>query len=162
MLSFLHSPTLTSTHDYWKNHSMGVQKNIYFCFIDYTKDYMVTVGSPQTGKSLQKLEYQTILPEKSICHQEATVTIRHGTMHWFRIWKGTWQGCILPPCLFNSYTEYIMWNVRLDESQSGIKFAKRNINNLRYADDTILMAESEEELNSLLRGERKSWLKYQH
>jgi len=68
---------------------MGVQKNIYFCFIDYTKDYMVTVGPPQTGKFLKKLEYQTISPEKPICHQEATVRTRHGTMHWFRIWKGT-------------------------------------------------------------------------
>ena len=71
-------------------------------------------------------------------------------MDWFKIGKGIWQGYILLPCLFNVYTEYIMWNARLDESQAGIKIARRNINHLRYADDTTLMAESEEELKSLL------------
>ena len=71
-------------------------------------------------------------------------------MDWFQIGKGIWQGCILSPCLFNFYAEYIMWNARLDEAQAGIKIAGRNINNLRYADDTTLMAESEEELKSLL------------
>ena len=82
--------------------------------------------------------------------QEATVRTRHGTMHCFKTGKGVCQGCILSPHLFNLYTEYIMQNDRLDESQAGIKTAGRNINNLRYADDTTLIAESKEELKSLL------------
>ena len=82
--------------------------------------------------------------------QEATVRTRHGTIDWFQIGKGINQGCILSPCLFNLYAEYIMQNARLNEAQAGIKIAGRNINNLRYADDTTLMAESEEELKSLL------------
>ena len=81
---------------------------------------------------------------------ETTVRAGHETMDWFKIGKGVRQGCILSPCLFNLYTEYIMQNARLDEAQAGIKTAGRNINNLRYADDTSLMAESEEELRSLL------------
>ena len=82
--------------------------------------------------------------------QEATARIRHKTTDWFQVGKGVHQGCILSPCLFNFYAEYIMRNARLDEAQTGIKIARRNINNLRYADDTTLMAESEEELKSLL------------
>ena len=82
--------------------------------------------------------------------QKATVRTRNGTMDWFQIGKGVRQGCILSPCLFNFGVEYIMWNAGLDESQTGIKIAGRNINNLRYADDTTLVAESEEELKSLL------------
>ena len=82
--------------------------------------------------------------------QEATVRTGHGTTDWFQIGKGVRQGCILSPCLFNSYAEYIMRNAGLDEAQAGIKIAGRNINNLRYVDDTTLMAESEEELKSLL------------
>ena len=82
--------------------------------------------------------------------KEATVRTRHGTMDWFQIGKGVRQGCISSPCLCNFYAEYIIWNAGLDEAQSGIKIAGRNINNLRYADDTTLMAESEEELKSLL------------
>ena len=82
--------------------------------------------------------------------QEATVRTGHGTADWFQIKKGVHQGCILSPCLFNVYAEYIMGNARLDEAQAGIKIARRNINNLRYADDTTLMAESEEELKILL------------
>ena len=82
--------------------------------------------------------------------QEATVRTGHGTTDWFKIRKGVCQGCILSPCLFNLYAEYIMRNARLDEAQAGIKMAGRNINNFRYADDTTLMAESEEELKSLL------------
>ena len=81
--------------------------------------------------------------------QEATVLTGHGTTDWFQIGKGVYQGCILSPCLFNLYTEYIMWNVELDQAQAEIKIAMRNINNLRYADDTTLMAESEEELKGL-------------
>ena len=82
--------------------------------------------------------------------QEATVRTRHGTTDWFQIGKGVHQGCILSPCLFNFYAEYIMRNAGLEETQAGIKIAGRNINNPRYADDTTLMAESEEERKSLL------------
>ena len=82
--------------------------------------------------------------------QEATVRTGHGTTDWFQIGKGIGQGCILSPCLFNFYAEYIMRNAGLEEAQAGIKIAGRNINNLRYADDTILMAESEEDLRRLL------------
>ena len=82
--------------------------------------------------------------------QEATVRTGHGTADWFQIGKGVHEGCILSPCLFNLYAEYIMQNAGLDESQAIIKISKRNFNNLRYANDTTLMAESEEELKSLL------------
>ena len=82
--------------------------------------------------------------------QEATVRTEHGTMDWFKIGKGICQGCISSCCLFNLYAKYIMQNARLDEAQPGIKIAGRNINNLRYSDDTTLMAESKEELKSLL------------
>ena len=82
--------------------------------------------------------------------QEATVRTGHGTTDWFQIGKQVRQGCILSPCLFNYYADYIMQKAQLDEAQIGIKIARRNINNLRYADDTTLMAESEEELKSLL------------
>ena len=85
--------------------------------------------------------------------QEATIRTGHGKTDWFQIRKGVHQGCILSPCLFNLYAEYIMRNARLDEVQSGIKISGRNINNLRYADDTTLMAESEEILNESERGE---------
>ena len=88
--------------------------------------------------------------EKPIRRQEATVRTGHGTTNWFQIGKGGCQGCILSPCLFNLYAEYIMRNAGLEETQAGIKIAERNINNLRYANDTTLMAESEEELKSLL------------
>ena len=88
--------------------------------------------------------------EKPICRSGATVRTGHGITDWFQIGKGVLQGCILSPCLFNLYAEYIMRNTGLDEAQAGIKIARRNINNLRYADDTTLMAESEEELKSFL------------
>ena len=87
--------------------------------------------------------------------QEATVRTGHGTTDWFQIRKGVRQGCILSPCLFNFYAEYIMRNTRLDEAQAGIKIAGRNINNLRYTDDTTLMAESKEELKSLLNESKR-------
>ena len=92
----------------------------------------------------------TCLLRNLYASQEATVRTGHGLTDWFQIGKGIRQGCILSPCLFNSYAEYIMQNAGLDEGQAGIKIAGKNINNLRYADDTILMAESEEELKSLL------------
>ena len=92
----------------------------------------------------------TCLLRKLYASQEETVRTGHGTKDWFQIGKGVCQGCILSPCLFNLYAEYIMRNSGLDEAQTGIKIARRNINNLRYTDDTTLMAESEEELKSLL------------
>ena len=88
--------------------------------------------------------------------QEATVRTGHGTTDWFQIGKGVRQGCILSPCLFNFYAEYIMRNAGLEEAQAGIKIARRNINNLKYTDDTTLMAESEEELKSLLKVKEES------
>ena len=88
--------------------------------------------------------------EKPLCRWEATVRTGHGSADWFKIGKGVFQGCILSPCLINLYAEYVMRNAGLDETQAGIKIARRNINNLRYAEDTILMAESEEQRKSLL------------
>ena len=106
---------------------------------------------------LWKILKEMGIPDHLICllrnlyaGQEATVRTGHGTTDWFQIGKGVCQGCILSPCLFNFYAEYIMRNTGLKEAQAGIKIAGRNINNLRYADDTTLMAESEEELKSLL------------
>ena len=111
-------------------------------------------------------DHLTCLLRNLYIGQEATVRTGHRTTDWFQIGKGVCQGCILPPCLFNLYAEYIMKNAGLDEAQTGIKTARRNINNLRYADDTTLVAESEEELNSLLmkvkEESEKSWLKAQH
>ena len=104
-------------------------------------------------KILQELgvpDHLTFLLINLYAGQEATVRTEHGTTNWFKIGKGLHQGCILSHCLFSFYTEYIMWNPGLGEAQAGIKIAGRNINNLRYADDTTLMAESEEELKSFL------------
>ena len=95
-------------------------------------------------------DHLTCLLRNLYAGQEAIVRMGHGTTDWFQIGKGLCQGCILSPCLFNFYAEYIMRNTVLDEAQAGIKIAGKNINNLRYADDTNLMAESKEELKSLL------------
>uniref|UniRef100_A0AC11EBV2 Uncharacterized protein n=1 Tax=Ovis aries TaxID=9940 RepID=A0AC11EBV2_SHEEP len=95
-------------------------------------------------------DHLTCLLRNLYADQEATVRTGHGTTDWFQIGKGVRQGCILSPCLFNSYAEYIMRNTGLEEAQAGIKIAGRNIKNLRYADDTTLMAESEKELKNLL------------
>ena len=128
------------------------QKNIYFCFIDCSKafDY---VDHNKLWNILQEMG----IPNHLLCllrnlyaGQEATVRTGHGTTDWFQIEKGVRQGCILSLCLFNLYAEYIMRNTGLEEAQAGIKIAGRNINNLRYADDTPLMEESEEELKSFL------------
>ena len=103
------------------------------------------------GKFLKRWEYQTTCLLRNLyASQEATVKTQYGTMDWFQIGKGVHQDCILSPCLFNLYQVYIMQNSGLDEAQAGIKIARRNINNLRYADDTTLLAESKEELKSLL------------
>ena len=142
------------------------QKYIYFCFTDYAKAFdcvdhnklwtiLKEIGIPDDLIRLLRNLY---------AGQEATVRTGHGTTDWFQIRKGVCQGCILSPCLSNLYSEYIMRSAGLDESQAGIKTAGRNINNPRHADDTTLMAESEE-LKSLLmkaKGEFKSWLKTQH
>ena len=96
------------------------------------------------------LDHLTCLLINLYTDQEATVRTGHGTTDWFQNGKGVRQGCILSPCLFNLYAEYIIRNAGLDEAQAGIKITRRNINNLRYVDDTTLMAESEEELKSLL------------
>ena len=113
-------------------------------------------------------EHLTCFLRNLYADQEATIRTGHGTSDWFQIGKGVRQGCILSPCLLNLYEEYIMRNTGLDDAQAEIKISRRNINNLRYADDTTLMAESEEELKSLLMKVKeesekvKSWLKAQH
>ena len=101
-------------------------------------------------KEIGTPDHLTSLLRSLYAGQEATVRTGHGATDWFQIGKGVCQGCILSPCLFNLYAEYIMRNAGLDEAQAGIKIAERNTNNLRYADDTTIMAESEEELKSLL------------
>ena len=128
------------------------QKNIYFCFIDYAKAFDC-VNDNKLGKILKEMgipDHLTCLLRNLYASQEATVRTGHGTTDWFQIGKGVSQGSILSPCLFNLYAEYIMRNAELEEVQTGIKIARRNINNLRYADDTTLTAESEDELKSLL------------
>ena len=129
-----------------------LQKNIYFCFIDYDKAF-----DCMDHNKLWKILKEMGIPDHLICllrnvyaGQKATVRTGHGTTDWFQIGTGVRQGYILSPCLFNLYAEYIMRNAGLEEAQAGIKIAGRNINKLRYADDTTLMAESEEELKSLL------------
>ena len=128
------------------------QKNIYFCFIDYAKAFDC-VDHNKLGKILKEMgipDHLTCLLRNLYADQEATVRTGHGTADSFQIGKGVCQGCILSPCLFNLYAEYIVRNTGLDETQAGIKISGRNINNLRYADDTTLMAESQEDLKSLL------------
>ena len=126
--------------------AIELQKNIYFCFIDNDKTFDCV-----DHNKLWKILKEIGLPDHLTCPlrnlyagQEATVITGHGKTDWFQIRKGTCQSCILLPCLFNLYAEYIMRNAGLEEAQAGIKIARRNINNLRYADDTTLRAESEE------------------
>ena len=143
------------------------QKNIYFCFIDYAKAFdCVDLNKPwKILKEMGIPDHLTCLLRNLYAGQEATVRTGNGSTDWFQIRKGVRQGCILSPCLFNLNAEYIMLNAGLDEAQAGIKMARRNINNLRYADDTTLMAEREEKVKSLfvkVKGERKSWLEIQH
>ena len=128
------------------------QKNIYFCFIDYAKA-ADCVDHNKLWKILKEMgmpDHLTYLLRNLYAGQEATVRTGYGTTDWFQIGKGVCQGCILSPCLLTFYAEYIMRNTRLEEAQAGIKIAGRNINNLRYADDPTLMAESEEDLKCLL------------
>ena len=128
------------------------QKNIYFCFIGYAKAFDC-VDPNKLWKILKEMgipDHLTCLLRNLYAGQEATVRTGRGTTDSFQIGKGVRQGCILSPCLFNLYADYIMRNAGLEETQAGINIAGKNINNLRYADDTTLMAESEEELKSLL------------
>ena len=141
---------------------------MYFCFIDYPKVFDC-VDHNKLWKILKEMgipDHLTCVLRNLYARQEATVRTRYGAMDWFSIAKGVCQVCILSPCLFNLYAEYITQNSRLDEALGGIKIAGRNISNLRYADDTTFMAESEEGLKSLLmkvkEGSGKSWLKAQH
>ena len=129
----------------------GVLKNIYFCFIDYAKDFDC-VDHNKLWKILKEMgtrDHLTFHLRNLYAGQEATFKTGHGTTDWFQTGKEVCQGCIMSPYLFNLYMEYIMRNAGLEETQAGIKIARRNINNLRYADDTTLMAENEE-LKSLL------------
>ena len=126
------------------------RKNIYFCFIDYAKTFNC-VDHNKLWKILKEMgipDHLTCLLRNLYAGQEATVRNGCGTTNWFQIGKGVGESCILSPCLFNLYAEYIMRNTGLEEAQAGIKIARRNINNLEYADDTILMAESDEELKA--------------
>ena len=132
--------------------SKRVQKNSYFCFIDYAKAFDC-VDHKKLWKILKEMgipDHLTCLLRNLCAGQEATVRTGHETTDWYQIGKGVCQGCILSLCLFNFYAEYLMGNAWLDEAQAGIKIAGRNINNLRYAEYTTLMADSEEELKSLL------------
>ena len=128
------------------------RKNIYFFFMDYAKVFDC-VDHHKLWKILKEMgipDHLTCLLRNLYAGQEATVRTAYGTTDWFQIGKGVHQGCLLSLCLVNLYAEYIMRNAGLEEAQAGIKIARRNINNLIYADDTNLMAESEEELKSLL------------
>ena len=126
------------------------QTNIYFCFVDCAKDFVWITSNWKILKEMGKARHLTCLLRNLYAGQEAIVRNGHGTMDLFQIGKGVHQICILSPCFFN-----IMWNAILDESQAGIRIAWRNNNNLRYADDTTLMAESKEELKSLLMKVKK-------
>ena len=123
-------------------------KNIYFCFIECTKAFHCVYHNKlwKILKAMEILNRLTCLLRNLHTSQEASVRTKHGTMDWFQVRKGVCQGCILSPCLFNLYVEYLMQNTRQNEAQAGIKIAGENINNLRYADDTTHMAESEEKL----------------
>ena len=128
------------------------QKNIYFCFIDYAKSFNC-VDHNKLWKILKEMgipDHLTCLLRNLYAGQKAVVRTGHGTTDWFQIGKGVCQGSLLSPCLFNLHAEYIMRNAGLEEAQAGIKIAGRYINNLRYTDDTTLIAESEEELKRLL------------
>ena len=134
------------------------QKHIYFCFIDYAKAFDC-VDHNKLWKILKEMgipDHLACLLRNWYVGQETTVRTGHRTTDWFQIGKGVCQGCILSPCLFNFYAEYIMRNTGLEEAQARIKIAGRNINNLRYADDTTLMAESEELKSLLMKVKEKS------
>ena len=126
------------------------QKNVYFCFTDYAKVFDCVDHNKLKNSEMGIPDHLTFLLRNLYAGQEATVRTGRETTDWLQIGKGVHQGCILSPCLFNFYAEYIMRNTGLAEAQAGIKIAGRSINNLSYVEDTTLMAESEEELKSLL------------
>ena len=133
--------------DHWKSKRIPQE---HLLLIDYAKafdcvDHNKTMENSSRDGNTKPPD---LPPENLYAGQETTVRTGHGTTDWFQIGKGIYQGCILSPCLFNLYAEYIMRNTGLEEAQAGIKIARRNISNLRYADDTTLMAESEEELKA--------------
>ena len=134
-----------STSDDHRKKAREFQKIIYFCFIDYTKAFHCVDHNKlwHILNEMGKPDHITCLLRNLYAGQETTVRTGHGKMDWFQTGKRVHQGCKLSPCLFNLYAEYIMQNAGLDEAQAGIKIARRNINNLRYADDTTIMAESE-------------------
>ena len=134
------------------------QKNIYFCFIDYAKAFDC-VDHNKLWKILKEMgipDHLTCPLRNVYAGQEATVRTGHGTTDWFQTGKGVRQGCILSPYLFNLYAEYIMRNAGLEAAQGGIKISRKNINNLRYADDTTLMAESEELKSLMMKAKEES------
>ena len=134
------------------------QTNIYFCLIDYTKTFDC-VDHNKLVKILKEMgipDHLTSLLRNLCAGKEATVRTGHGKTDWFQIGKAVHQDCIMSPCLFNLYAEYIMRNAGVDEAQAGIKIAGRNISNFRYADDTTLMAESEELKNILMKVKEES------
>ena len=133
------------------------EKKQFFFYIFHLITFFLILSELTESTNLWKILKEMGVPDHLTCllrnlyaGQEATVRTRHGKTDWFQVGKGVHQGCILSPCLFNFYAEDIMRNAGLEEAQAGIKIARRNINNLRYADDSTLMAESEEKLQSLL------------
>ena len=149
---------LTYVDRFWGNFVLLLpRKNIYFCLLTTPKP--LTVDHSKLWKILKEMgipDHLTCLLRNLYAGQEATVWTGHGTTDWFQIWKGIHQGCIFSPCLFNFYAEYIKRNSRLDEAQTGREIARRNINNLRYADDTTLMAESKELKSPLMKVREES------
>ena len=144
----------------WKKQESS-RKNIYFCFTDYAKAFDC-VDHNKLWKILKEMwisDHLTCLLRILYASQEAAIRSAHGTKEWFHIRKGVCQGCILSSCVFNLYAQYIVWNAGWHEAQAGIKISGRNNNNLRYADDTILMVECEEELKSLLMNVKKRKVK---
>ena len=141
---------LQTSLDHRKSKRIPEKHLLLLCWL---RQSLLLCGLQQTVENSSRdgiPDHLTCLLRNLYADQESTVRTGHGTTDWFQIGKGVWQGCIMSPCLFNFYAEYIMWNAGLDEAQAGIKIARRNTNNLRYAHDTTLMAESEEELKSLL------------
>ena len=142
--------------DHWKSKRIPEQHLLVLSWLNQTFDF---VDHNKLWKIIQEMnmpDCPTCLLRNLYTGQEATVRTGHGTTDWFQIGKGVHQGCVLSPGLFTLYAEYIMWNAGLDEAQAGIRTARRNINNLRYADSIILMAERKEELKSLLMKVKES------
>ena len=155
-------PSCNTYHLTWVSLTLDVGVSLHGCsskaqplLLTLDEGYLLTAAVPDLQRGIAPLgppapAQPLLLLRNLYAGQEATVRTGHGTADWFQIGKGVRQGCILSPCLFNLYAEYILRNAGLEETQAGIKIAGRNINNLRYADDTTLMAESEGELKSLL------------